>query len=94
MSEMKSVNLVHVGPGFGGRLHVADAPLIGSGFGFLCSHLPPVLQVGFISDQQEGHVLVLLYSEDLLSTTRTHRCSLVSVLWCTDAVISYERIIT
>lgn len=89
-TEMKSVHLVHIGPCFGGRLHVADAPLIGSGFGFLRSHLPPVLQVGLISDQQEGHVFILLYSEDLLSTT-WHRYSLFSVLLCTSTYLWKEE---
>lgn len=58
--------LVHVGAGLGGRLHIADAPLLGARLGLVRAHLPPVVQVRFVAHQEEGHVLILLHSQDLL----------------------------
>lgn len=63
--------LVHVGTGFGGSLHVAHAPLLGTRLGLVGADLPPVVQVRLVAHQQEGHVLILLHSQDLLSGEKT-----------------------
>ena len=71
--EAHGSHLVYVGTGFGGRLHVADAPLLCAGLGLLGADLPPVLQVRLVPHQQEGNVLVLLHTKDLLPEAGTQR---------------------
>ena len=66
-------HLVYVGTRFGGRLHVADAPLLCAGLGLLGADLPPVLQVRLVPHQQEGNVLVLLHTKDLLPEAGAQR---------------------
>lgn len=75
VNQPSHTNLVHVGTGFGRGLHVADFPLIGSGFGLLHSDLSPVFQIRLISNQQEGNILILLNPEDLLSEKQKIPCS-------------------
>lgn len=66
-----SLYLVNVFPCFGWSFDVSDAPLFGTVACLLECHLPPLLQVALVSDQQEWNVLVVLYTQNLLPETNS-----------------------
>lgn len=59
-------HLVHVGPGLGRCLHVLHAPLLRFAPGLLHRHLPPLLQVWFVSHHEQWNFIFFsLNTEDL-----------------------------
>lgn len=63
----RHTNLVDIGTGFGRSLHIADPPLLSTRLCLVCADLPSVVQVRFVANQEEGHILILLHSQNLLS---------------------------
>lgn len=63
------MHLVNVGSGFSGCLHILNAPLFCFPSSLVHRHLPAILKVGLVSNQQERDlVFFCLHSQDLLPT--------------------------
>lgn len=74
--QKKATYLVHIFACFSRCFDVWHTPLLGAGLTFRQWHLPFIVQIAFIADQQERYVFIVLHAQYLFPVELQPKCGM------------------